>query len=379
MIQLVALAAGLLLIAESEASDVAEQGFLSKYVPLGSDASKSSMNGYDKFITPNLNRVQYGQELRASPSTIVEDSDTPKIADREEAQAVQKLLARESYSPIALSAIGIGLLSLVTMLGLRLRRGLQPAGGVGPDIGMNMVSALGDNVMEMKSQDSDAKVDSGRVGWGQLPSNNAQPQTLCYADKEGAPIVKQQELAEQIQEALEKLFQKIQETLQDEDFQKQVKDIAGFVLEKAQDLGGKAMEYASDPEKQEQFQKATQNLIASTAELAQDVADASKDDKKREQLLQQFQESASNTVQSAVATAQDPEFQKKVKDTVDTASTKVQEFVNDPNVQAAAGKALDTAQGAVSSAVETAQDPEFQKKVKDTAGKASAAISKIGE
>merc|ERR1719482_360975 len=143
MIQLVALAAGLLLIAESEASDVAEQGFLSK------DASKSSMNSYDKFITPNLNRVQYAHELRASPSTIVEDSDSPKIADREEAQAVQKLLARERYSPIAFSAIGIGLISLVTMLGLRLRRGLQPAGGVGPDIGMNVVSALGDNVMEM--------------------------------------------------------------------------------------------------------------------------------------------------------------------------------------------------------------------------------------
>ena len=54
MAQLTVLMAGLLFLVESQASDVADRstlpGFLSKY---------------DKFVTPNLNRV--------SPSTIVDD------------------------------------------------------------------------------------------------------------------------------------------------------------------------------------------------------------------------------------------------------------------------------------------------------------------
>jgi hypothetical protein len=152
MAQLVVLVAGLLLIAESQASDVADrstaQGFL----------SKSSMSDYDKFITPNLNRVK--------TATQAQEFDLLKTVDREEKQAVQKLLAQDSNNPISLYAIGVGLLSLVTMLGFRLRRG-------------NTASALGENLMEMKSQDSN--VNSSRVGWGQLSSQNTQPLTLCYA------------------------------------------------------------------------------------------------------------------------------------------------------------------------------------------------------
>merc|ERR1719389_154737 len=85
--------------------------------------------------------------------------EASKIAEREGKQAVQKLLANDSMNPISSYAIGIGLLSLVAMLGVRLRRGLQPAtvlassGGHGPLMPMNTASALGDNVMEMKTQD----------------------------------------------------------------------------------------------------------------------------------------------------------------------------------------------------------------------------------
>ena len=73
MAQVVVLMVGLLLlIAESQASDVADrsthQGFLSKYVPSRSDASQSSMSDYDKFITPNLNRVKYVNGAEALPS-----------------------------------------------------------------------------------------------------------------------------------------------------------------------------------------------------------------------------------------------------------------------------------------------------------------------
>merc|ERR1719443_1602621 len=69
MTQLTVLMAGLLFIAESQASDVADrsthQGFLSKYVPSGSDTSQSSMSDYGNFITPNFNRVKHGNGLDA--------------------------------------------------------------------------------------------------------------------------------------------------------------------------------------------------------------------------------------------------------------------------------------------------------------------------
>jgi len=150
MSQLVVFIAGLLLVAESQASDVADRSTLQGFLPK-----------HDKFITPNFNS--------AKPQV----QDLPKIADRE---AVQKLPATGSNDPISLSIFGIGLVSFVTMLGLTLRRALQPAtiptnsGGLGLDMPM----------MEMKSQDSH-KMSSNRVGWGQPSSQTTRPSTLCYA------------------------------------------------------------------------------------------------------------------------------------------------------------------------------------------------------
>jgi hypothetical protein len=114
---------------------------------------------------------------------------------------VQKLVTDDSSKPITSSAIGIGLLSLATMLGIRLQRRFQPAnvlassGGLGPLMPMNTASALGDNVMEMKTQDPNIncsaavletrrthKVNSSRVGWGQLSSQSSRPLTLCYGN-----------------------------------------------------------------------------------------------------------------------------------------------------------------------------------------------------
>jgi len=153
MSRLVVFIAGLLLAAESQASDVADRSTLQGFLPK-----------HDKFITPNFNS--------AKPQV----QDLPKIADREAKQAVQKLPATGSNDPISLSIFGIGLVSFVTMLGLTLRRALQPAtiptnsGGLGLDMPM----------MEMKSQDSH-RMSSSRVGWGQLSSQNSRPSTLCYA------------------------------------------------------------------------------------------------------------------------------------------------------------------------------------------------------
>jgi len=151
MAQLTVLMAALLLLVESQASDVADrstlQGFLSK----------------SKFITPSLNRVKHGNGAEALST---KDVNPPTIAD--------------SSNPITLSAIGIGLLSLATLLGVRLQRGLQPAtiiassGGLAPLMPMNTASALGDNVMEMQLP-AVQQVQSNRVGWGQLSPQDSCP------------------------------------------------------------------------------------------------------------------------------------------------------------------------------------------------------------
>ena len=69
MAQLTVLMAGLLFLVKSQASEVADrstlQGFLSKYMPSGSDAPRSSMSDYDKLITPNLNHVKHGNGAEA--------------------------------------------------------------------------------------------------------------------------------------------------------------------------------------------------------------------------------------------------------------------------------------------------------------------------
>jgi len=165
MAQLAVLMAGLLLVAESQASDVAgrstPQGFMSKYMS-----------------SPIVRPASQVQDSMA-----FKDFDTPKIADREEEQAAQKLLANHSTDPISLSIFGIGLVSFVTMLGLTLWRALQPAtiptnsGGLGLDMPM----------MEMKSQDSHVNVNSGRVGWGQLSSQNLHPRTVMSAELKAGP------------------------------------------------------------------------------------------------------------------------------------------------------------------------------------------------
>jgi hypothetical protein len=144
MVQFAVLIAGLLFVVESEASDVADpsthRGFLSKYMSSASDVVKSSTSEYDKFVTPNVKRVVNlnGADALSSHNALAEPGPI-MIAERQEEKAVKNMLPDDSSSPLALSAIGIGLLSLVTMLGFRLRRQLQPD--------------LGETVMEMKSQD----------------------------------------------------------------------------------------------------------------------------------------------------------------------------------------------------------------------------------
>jgi len=127
---------------------------------------------FNKFVLPALSNVKHGNgpdaKAGTSPLTVVDDKPVLHPATQ-----VQDSMA---FTPMSLSAIGIGLLSLVTMLGFRLRRGLQPA-------------ALGDNVMELKSQDSHVKGTPARVGWGQLSSQNSHPLTPCFAAESKADLV----------------------------------------------------------------------------------------------------------------------------------------------------------------------------------------------
>jgi hypothetical protein len=221
MVLVVALIAGLLVVAESQASDTADQskslGFLSRYLPVGSDASRTPVDHYDKFIAPNLDvKEGYGgkailnmgdrsfttlhdkpvhltaqapksmgfRAVREESLISTKEFNLPKIGDQEGMKAVQKLFVNGSNTPITLSAIGIGLLTLATMLGVGIRKMLQPAtvaassGALG-SVSKNMAPGLGDNIMEMQAESSGIsgavacetrhpnKETSGKVGWGQ--------------------------------------------------------------------------------------------------------------------------------------------------------------------------------------------------------------------
>merc|ERR1719460_3621702 len=145
-------------------------------MPSGIDASKSSMSAHEKLITPNFNSAKHGNTASAL-SYHQSPAEHGPVTDN--IQGASPF----SNNPIALSAIGVALLSLVTMLGVHLRRRLQPAtilvsnGDLALDMPMNTASALGDNVMEMRSQDSH-KMSSSRVGWGQLSAQNSRPVEL---------------------------------------------------------------------------------------------------------------------------------------------------------------------------------------------------------
>jgi len=140
------------MLAGVQAGDMADrsrQGFLSK-----ADAAEA-LYDYYKFITPNVAPVV--QHTRAAQQT----------AGMEEEKAAQKVFTNDSS--MGLPAIGVGLLALVTILGARLWRGLQPA-----------AILAGNDMTEMRSQ-------GPGVGWGQQSSLNSRPLTSCYATPPSGP------------------------------------------------------------------------------------------------------------------------------------------------------------------------------------------------
>merc|ERR1719506_518865 len=107
-------------------------------VKAGSDTKKSSpgspfKNPFSKFVLPAVSNVKHSPsapEMGANSFSIIDDK--PSFQPK---QTVQKLLTNDSSNSTALSAISIGLLSLVTMLGVYLRRG-----GFGSVMPMNTAS-----------------------------------------------------------------------------------------------------------------------------------------------------------------------------------------------------------------------------------------------
>jgi len=134
-------------------------------------AERSNPSGFlNKFITQSRIHMKNEQSFRST-----NDLDLPKIADKGEEKAV---LANDNNMPMTLSAIGVGLLALVAMLGVRLQRGLQPS-----VIGNSPLLESHSPNLEMKSRDSKANAAAAlrKVGWGQLSSQNSHSPTACYA------------------------------------------------------------------------------------------------------------------------------------------------------------------------------------------------------
>jgi hypothetical protein len=176
---------GLLAGAESQVSDMVDrseqQGFLSKYMPSRSDASKASLGDYDKFVVPNLNHMKQG----VKPLANTKDFELSTIIDKEEQRAAEKMLAHDSSRSISISAIGVMVLTLVTLLGIRVRRELDKVVIFTPGSGESMAPASDSNALEMKASQPSFSVE--KLGWDQQATKklqaakNAGPLTLAYA------------------------------------------------------------------------------------------------------------------------------------------------------------------------------------------------------
>jgi len=124
--------AGLLMFSHVQAGDIAD--------------------GSTKFMAHRLNRMEYGGRPEAFKSQ--------KIADNQEDTDVQKLFSNESNKPIGFSAIAVAvaLLSVAAMVGVRVRRRMQPAlacsSGHGVDMSLPLATFSAVNTLGLKSNSS---------------------------------------------------------------------------------------------------------------------------------------------------------------------------------------------------------------------------------
>ena len=194
------LLAGLLMLSSVQASDIANSskslGFSFEYMSSRSESSKSSIGDTGKLFAHHLKHMEHvgrpeatsdhNDLVETAPATPTVDSpfmtysdklvhplaptqdtltfasaqagairsgkhsEPQKIADNKEDTYVQKLLSNESSKPIEFSAIvvAVALLSLAAMVGVRMRRRMQPAialagsSGHGNDMSIPLATAV---------------------------------------------------------------------------------------------------------------------------------------------------------------------------------------------------------------------------------------------
>lgn len=129
------LLAGLLMLSSVQANDIADNSM---------------------FMAHHLNHMERGGRTEAVRTS--KDFEPQKIEGMEEGKDVQKLLTNESNMLVGLSAIGIALLSFAVMVGVRMRRGVQPAIVLassdrnGIDMSTPLANVSGNNTWELMSQ-----------------------------------------------------------------------------------------------------------------------------------------------------------------------------------------------------------------------------------
>lgn len=155
---------------QKNAFDKIKDNLFGQDILSGFEASRASFGDYDKFVTPPLNHKKYG----GAPEV---------VATKEKGTFAQKLLANDDTGSVGMSIIGGSLLTLAAMLGVLVRRALQPAASSG-------------HVLELQAQEPMIRVEEGVLqnsgvvsrsdnfrsrGWLQPSSTNSQPLTPCYA------------------------------------------------------------------------------------------------------------------------------------------------------------------------------------------------------
>merc|ERR1719506_3575046 len=141
---------------------------------MGSDASKTSLGDYNKFAMHRFSHMTHAGAPDALSHHNGPAEHGPAIYDSQQVN---------SSMPLALSAMGVALLTLAAMLGVRMRRGLQQAtafasgGGHESDMSVVLASTSADGLLELKTQQSIIR----SFGWSQQSSKDSRPMTLSYA------------------------------------------------------------------------------------------------------------------------------------------------------------------------------------------------------
>jgi hypothetical protein len=122
-------------------------------MPLRSESTKTTIGDNGKFMVHHLNHVERGArpEALSDHYGLADDSSVTVVSSHPDGNL-------DGTKPMGFSAIGIALLSLAAMVGVRMRRGMQSAvafassDGHGTDMSIPMATVPSDNSWDLKSQ-----------------------------------------------------------------------------------------------------------------------------------------------------------------------------------------------------------------------------------